>query len=121
MRLGLRPTVFQEGSEKSIIRTLYGDSKEVFERHRHRYEVNPKLVEQIESHGLKFVGKDETGQRMEIFELEDHPFFVATQYHPEYISKVLDPSRPFLGLIAASSGVLDDICKLDLKQRDNDF
>ncbi|ODQ45311.1 hypothetical protein PICMEDRAFT_74077 [Pichia membranifaciens NRRL Y-2026] len=121
MRLGLRPTVFQEGSEKSVIRTLYGDSTEVYERHRHRYEVNPKLVADIESHGMKFVGKDETGQRMEIFELDDHPFFVATQYHPEYISKVLDPSRPFLGLIAASAGVLDDICKLDLKQRDNDF
>lgn len=121
MRLGLRPTVFQPGSEHSTIRTLYGDSDEVFERHRHRYEVNPKLVPEIESNGLKFVGKDESGQRMEIFELDNHPFFVGTQYHPEYISKVLDPSRPFLGLIAAASGTLDKICELDLKQRLNDF
>lgn len=121
MRLGLRPTVFQEGTEDSIIRKLYGDSKEVYERHRHRYEVNPKLVEEIESKGLKFVGKDEAGERMEIFQLDNHPFFVATQYHPEYISKVLDPSRPFLGLIAAASGCLDSILEMDLKQRQNDF
>lgn len=121
MRLGLRPTVFQSGSENSKIRTLYGDSEEVYERHRHRYEVNPKLVSEIESKGFKFVGKDEKGERMEIFELEGHPFFVGTQYHPEYISKVLDPSRPFLGLIAAASGTLEKICELDLKQRTNDF
>jgi CTP synthase len=121
MRLGLRPTVFQQGSENSIIRKLYGESIQVFERHRHRYEVNPKLVKDIEDNGLKFVGKDEAGERMEIFELDNHPFFVATQYHPEYISKVLDPSRPFLGLIAAASGTLDEVLKMDLKQRSNDF
>lgn len=121
MRLGLRPTIFQEGSNNAVIRKLYGDSAEVYERHRHRYEVNPKMVKDIEENGLKFVGKDETGERMEIFELDDHPFFVATQYHPEYISKVLDPSRPFLGLIAAASGTLDEVLKQDLKQRSHDF
>lgn len=121
MRLGLRPTVFQEDSESSKIRKLYGDSAEVFERHRHRYEVNPKLMEEISNNGLKFVGKDEAGDRCEIFELDDHPFYVATQYHPEYISKVLDPSRPFLGLIAAASGKLDEVLRMDLKQRSNDF
>ncbi|OUT20613.1 CTP synthase [Pichia kudriavzevii] len=121
MRLGLRPTVFQEDSESSKIRKLYGDSAEVFERHRHRYEVNPKLMEEISNNGLKFVGKDEAGERCEIFELNDHPFYVATQYHPEYISKVLDPSRPFLGLIAAASGKLDEVLRMDLKQRSNDF
>lgn len=121
MRLGLRPTVFQEDSESSKIRKLYGDSAEVFERHRHRYEVNPKLMEEISNNGLKFVGKDEAGERCEIFELDDHPFYVATQYHPEYISKVLDPSRPFLGLIAAASGKLDEVLRMDLKQRSNDF
>lgn len=121
MRLGLRPTVFQAGSEKSVIRNLYGDSAEVYERHRHRYEINPALVNEIESHGLKFVGKDENGERMEIFELDNHPFFVATQYHPEYISKVLDPSRPFLGLVAASAGCLKEILQQDLKKKTNDF
>ncbi|ODV70864.1 CTP synthase [Cyberlindnera jadinii NRRL Y-1542] len=107
MRLGLRPTVFQ--TDKSVLKKLYGNFDQIEERHRHRYEINPKLISTIEAHGLKFVGRDETGQRMEIFELENHPFFVGTQYHPEYMSKVLDPSKPFLGLVAASAGMLDEI------------
>ncbi|CEP61279.1 CTP synthase LALA0_S02e10814g [Lachancea lanzarotensis] len=109
MRLGLRPTIFQLDSEWSKIRKLYDDASEVHERHRHRYEVNPKLVPELEEHGFMFVGRDETGQRCEILELRNHPYFVATQYHPEYMSKVLDPSQPFLGLIAASAGVLDKL------------
>ncbi|ODV97647.1 hypothetical protein PACTADRAFT_140450 [Pachysolen tannophilus NRRL Y-2460] len=109
MRLGLRPTVFQEGTEWSVLRKLYGNKDQVLERHRHRYEVNPKLVSKIEEHGLIFIGKDENQQRMEIFELKNHLYYVATQYHPEYLSKVLDPSRPFLGLIAASSGMLESL------------
>ncbi|GMM37842.1 CTP synthase [Saccharomycopsis crataegensis] len=111
MRLGLRSTKFQPNSEWSKIRQLYGGKPEVFERHRHRYEVNPKLVSEIENHGLSFVGKDENHLRMEIFELKDesHPYYVAAQYHPEYLSKVLEPSRPFLGLVAAAAGVLDKL------------
>ncbi|SCW03720.1 LAFE_0G16732g1_1 [Lachancea fermentati] len=109
MRLGLRPTNFQNDSEWSKIRKLYGGASEVHERHRHRYEVNPKLVEQLENEGMIFVGKDETGERCEILELRNHPYYVATQYHPEYMSKVLDPSKPFLGLVAASSGILDQV------------
>ena len=56
------------------------------ERHRHRYEVNPEMVEELEAAGLRFVGRDETGVRMEIVELgpeHDHPFFVGAQFHPE--------------------------------------
>ncbi|VEU20499.1 DEKNAAC101366 [Brettanomyces naardenensis] len=121
MRLGSRKTVFQPGSDSSIIRRLYGDPESINERHRHRYEVNPELANQFEEKGLKFVGRDEAGERMEIFELEDHPFFVGTQFHPEYLSKVLDPSRPFLGLVAASSGILDDILKEDLSKKETDF
>ncbi|EDK38976.1 conserved hypothetical protein [Meyerozyma guilliermondii ATCC 6260] len=109
MRLGIHETRFTAGTESSNLRKLYGGSDHVMERHRHRYEVNPKLVEQIEEKGLKFVGKDETGARMELLELQNHKFFVGTQYHPEYLSKVLDPSRPFLGLVAASSGILPEI------------
>ncbi len=111
MRLGIRPTVFQKGSEWSKIRQLYGNVSEVHERHRHRYEVNPELVDALEEKGLHFVGKDEKGERMEIFELKDHPYYVGTQYHPEYLSKVLGPSQPFLGLLAASAGILDDVLK----------
>ena len=56
------------------------------ERHRHRYEVNPDMVEELEAAGLRFVGRDETGTRMEIVELApelDHPFFIGSQFHPE--------------------------------------
>lgn len=109
MRLGIHETRFTAGTEDSNLRKLYGGSDHVMERHRHRYEVNPQLVDQIEEKGLKFVGKDETGARMELLELQNHKFFVGTQYHPEYLSKVLDPSRPFLGLVAASSGILPEI------------
>ncbi|AMD20431.1 HDL313Cp [Eremothecium sinecaudum] len=113
MRLGLRPTNFQPGTEWSKIRNLYGNVDSVHERHRHRYEINPKLIPELENHGLIFVGRDETGQRCEIFELKDHPYYVATQYHPEYRSKVLEPSKPFLGFIAAASGVLGDFLTED--------
>ncbi|RPA87843.1 CTP synthase [Ascobolus immersus RN42] len=109
MRLGLRPTIFQEGSEWSKMRKLYGGAQEVHERHRHRYEVNPEKVEFLASKGLHFVGKDDKGERMEIIELKDHPFYVGVQFHPEYLSRVLDPSKPYLGLVAAASGCLDKI------------
>lgn len=111
MRLGARTTVFQPGSEKSKIRKLYGSADSVEERHRHRYEVNPELVETFEAAGLKFVGRDTAGQRMQVLELDNHPYYVATQYHPEYLSRVLDPSRPILGLVAAACGKLDEITK----------
>lgn len=109
MRLGLRPTFFQDSTEWSKIKKLYGDKASILERHRHRYEINPKLVRELEDKGLVFVGKDETNERCEIFELKNHDYFVATQYHPEYTSKVLDPSRPFVGLIAAAAGIMDPV------------
>lgn len=77
MRLGRHKTIFQPGSEWSKLRTLYGGAGVIEERHRHRYEVNPKMVELLKEKGMEFIGKDETGQRMEIFELKDHPFFVG--------------------------------------------
>ncbi|KAG0233380.1 CTP synthase ura7 [Actinomortierella wolfii] len=107
MRLGIRPTVFQPNTENSKIRKLYGGVESVEERHRHRYEINPEMVGQFEAKGLQFVGKDETGQRMEIVELANHPFFLGVQYHPEYLTRPLKPSPPFLGLILAASGELD--------------
>lgn len=109
MRLGIHSTKFVKDSEWSKLRKLYGGADSVLERHRHRYEVNPKLIADIETNGLKFIGKDESETRMEIVELKDHKFYVGTQYHPEYCSKVLDPSRPFLGLVAAAAGILEDV------------
>lgn len=113
MRLGLHATKFSSDSLWSKLRKLYGGVESVHERHRHRYEVNPKLIDEIEKKGLKFIGKDESEARMEIVELQGHKFFVGTQYHPEYCLKVLDPSRPFLGLVAALAGVLDEVMNRD--------
>ncbi|KAL4918313.1 CTP synthase N-terminus-domain-containing protein [Aspergillus aurantiobrunneus] len=109
MRLGKRPTLFQEGTEWSKFRKLYGDKGEIWERHRHRYEVNPDLVETLESAGLSFIGKDETGKRMEVIELKDHRWYVGVQFHPEYLSRVITPSKSFLGFFAAAAGCLDEI------------
>lgn len=90
MRLGLRPTFFQPSSETSSVRKLYGGGGEVHERHRHRYEINPDYIQRLESAGLHFIGKDDKGERMEIFELPTeaaegptHPYYVGVQYHPE--------------------------------------
>ena len=102
MRLGSRPTIFQV--DDCVIKRLYGVLDAVHERHRHRYEINPDLVDQIEAAGLKFVGKDDSGQRCEIFELDGHPYYVGVQYHPEFKSRPGRPSPPFLGLLLASSG-----------------
>ena len=110
MRLGLRATHFQKDTSWSKLRKLYGaDLEAVHERHRHRYEVNPAYIDQLSEAGLNFIGKDDKGERMEIIELKDHPYFVGVQYHPEYLSRVLKPSPPYLGFVAASAGVLDQI------------
>ncbi|KCV73335.1 CTP synthase [Fonticula alba] len=167
MRLGRRESKFVVSQEESIARRLYGNQESVFERHRHRYEVNPELVDQIEAAGMKFVAKCEQGKRMEILELSHvsvpathldavippsdafaaraaaaaeaatgaeghspaeasdavaaaaaipskdgdsvpevvlpHPFYVATQFHPEYLSRPLEPSPVFVGLILAAT------------------
>lgn len=105
MRLGSRRTLFQ--TPDCIIAKLYHNSDHVDERHRHRYEVNPDMVGMIEDAGLRFVGKDETGKRMEVLELPNHPYYVGVQFHPEFKSRPGRPSAPFLGLILAASGQLE--------------
>ena len=102
MRLGSKPTPFLVDDCK--IRRLYGGVDHVNERHRHRYEVNPDLIEKIEASGLVYVGKDETGKRCEIMELNGHPYYVGTQYHPEFKSRPGRPSPPFLGLLKVACG-----------------
>ena len=102
MRLGSKPTPFLRECK---IKKLYGGVEFVDERHRHRYEVNPDLIEKIEHAGLIFVGKDDSGERCEIMELENHPYYVGTQYHPEFKSRPSRPSPPFLGLLMAASGL----------------
>ncbi|XP_033221886.1 CTP synthase-like isoform X4 [Belonocnema kinseyi] len=124
MRLGKRRTRFS--GENSVIKQLYGNKNSVEERHRHRYEINPKYVGDLQAAGMKFVGHDEQSERMEIVELEGHSYYVATQYHPEYLSRPLKPSPPFLGLILASVGKLKSYlssgCRFSPAQlSDNDF
>ncbi|KAF2766071.1 CTP synthase [Teratosphaeria nubilosa] len=110
MRLGLRPTFWQPNTEWSRLRALYGLSNDsISERHRHRYEVNPAYIDRLQEKGLTFIGKDETGVRQEIVEIKDHPWFVGVQFHPEYLSRVLEPSKPYLGFVAASAGLLKEV------------
>ena len=106
MRLGARETVLKQDS---MSHRLYGKEK-VMERHRHRYEVNPKLVPKLEEAGLQFVGRntDTSGERMEVVELseEKHPFFVAAQFHPEFTSRPELPNPLFLGLLQACKTII---------------
>jgi CTP synthase len=105
MRLGKRMTVLTR--EPCIARTIYGH-EQLWERHRHRYEVNPEYKEQLRSVGLVFSGTNSDGmqERLEIVErpTNEHPFFFAVQYHPEFKSRVLEPSPPFKAFLQASLG-----------------
>ena len=98
MRLGAYPAVLKKGS---IVQKLY-DSDNVSERHRHRYEVNPEYVEKLERCGIVFSGRSPDGVLMEFMELPKHPYFVATQAHPEFKSRPLKPAPLFDGLIKAA-------------------
>ncbi|KAF2794991.1 UTP-ammonia ligase [Melanomma pulvis-pyrius CBS 109.77] len=109
MRLGTRTSHFKPGTEWSKLRAMYGNAEVIEERHRHRYEVNPKYIEELEKAGLAFTSLDDQGVRAESIELKDHPFFVGVQAHPELTSKVLHPSPAILGFVAASAGCLDQM------------
>jgi CTP synthase len=100
MRLGLYPAVLAEGS---LVRELYG-SEVVHERHRHRYEVNNAYREILEAAGLVCSGLSPDGRLVEFVELsrEVHPFFVATQAHPEFLSRPTRPHPLFSGLVEAA-------------------
>ncbi|OKY77697.1 MAG: CTP synthase (UTP-ammonia lyase) PyrG [Candidatus Methanohalarchaeum thermophilum] len=97
MRLGNQITVLEEGT---LVHRLYGKDK-VKERHRHRYEVNPNYIEEIKDSGLNFSGRDLEGRRMECLEIPSHNFFIGTQFHPEFRSRLEEPSPPFLGFVNA--------------------
>ena len=100
MRLGLYPAQLTDGS---LVRTLYGVSH-VDERHRHRYEVNNAYRDQLHEAGLRFSGLSPDGQLVEYIELPTgvHPFYVATQAHPELRSRPTRPHPLFAGLVAAA-------------------
>jgi len=98
MRLGAYPAVLKKDS---LIFKLY-NSEKVSERHRHRYEVNPEYVEKLEKCGIAFSGRSPDGVLMEFMELPNHPYFIATQAHPEFKSRPLRPAPMFNGLIKAA-------------------
>ena len=99
MRLGAYPAILKEGTQ---VYELYGKRK-IYERHRHRYEVNPEYVDILEEHGLVFSGRSPDGVLMEFLELPGHPYFVATQAHPEFKSRPMKPAPLFNGLIKAAA------------------
>ncbi|MDD5598596.1 MAG: gamma-glutamyl-gamma-aminobutyrate hydrolase family protein, partial [Victivallaceae bacterium] len=73
----------------------------IMERHRHRYEVNNKYVKKLAERGMVFSGKSPDGKLVEAIEIPNHPFFLATQYHPELQSRPLSPHPLFLGFLEA--------------------
>ncbi len=98
MRLGNYEAELKAGS---LIAELYG-STQAIERHRHRYEVNPTYHDILKEKGLVISGTSQNGKLVEYIELENHPFFVATQSHPEFTSHFDRPNPLFLGLIQAA-------------------
>jgi CTP synthase len=104
MRLGDKETVIDGDS---IAHELYGTDS-VVERHRHRFEVNPDYIDDIEDEGMVFSGTSASGTRMEILELPDHPYFLGTQFHPEFRSRPGKPSPPFVGLVGAAVERLEE-------------
>ena len=98
MRLGAQPCQLTVGSQAG---KLYG-SFVIHERHRHRYEFNNAYREKFEKAGFVFSGLSPDGKLVEVIELKEHPFFIASQFHPEFLSKPHQPHPLFKGFIAAA-------------------
>jgi len=99
MRLGAYPTVLKKNSLAELV---YGKRK-ISERHRHRYEVNPEYVKRLQEGGMIFSGKSPDKVLIEFIELDNHPYFIATQSHPEFKSRPNKPHPLFTGLIMAAA------------------
>ena len=100
MRLGGYPAKLKKGT---LAYHAYGKDS-IRERHRHRYEVNPEYISHLENGGLIFSGESPDGKLMEIVELpkKEHPFFLGTQFHPEFLSSPLAPHPLFVEFIKAA-------------------
>jgi CTP synthase len=103
MRLGLYPARLTPGSKAAAV---YGQEV-IYERHRHRFEVNNRYRQTLEEAGLVLSGQSPDGRLVEIVELADHPWFVASQFHPEFKSRPERPHPLFDGFIAAALAVRD--------------
>tara|TARA_B100000378_G_scaffold66032_1_gene49530 strand:+ start:291 stop:1943 length:1653 start_codon:yes stop_codon:yes gene_type:complete len=98
MRLGGQQCLLSKGS---LTENLYG-SKKIYERHRHRYEVNNNYVEQLISSGMDVAGRSEDKNLVEVVELKDHPWFIGCQFHPEFTSNPREGHPLFKGFIKAA-------------------
>ena len=98
MRLGRYPCMLAQGSRA---RALYGEA-EIFERHRHRYEFNNDYRAAFQAHGMALAGTSPDGRLVELIELPDHPWFVAAQFHPEFLSRPNRPHPLFRGFVQAA-------------------
>jgi len=98
MRLGADPVKLHEDTQA---RRIYAEAV-IYERHRHRYEVNNHLRKRLEHGGLVFSGTSPDDRLVEVIELPDHPFFVASQYHPEFKSRPLRPQPLFREFVGAA-------------------
>jgi len=104
MRLGVYPCKLQEGTRAHA---AYGEPV-VYERHRHRFEFNNHYRDVLQEAGMVFSGTSPNGRLVEVIELRDHPFFVASQFHPEFRSRPSTPHplfRDFLGAVARRAGI----------------
>ena len=98
MRLGLYPCLLQKGTKAAA---SYGIPS-VDERHRHRFEFNNSYRADFEKHGMVFSGLSPDGRLVEIVEIADHPYMVASQFHPEFLSRPMKPHPLFVGLLKAA-------------------
>ena len=98
MRLGSYPAILKSNS---LVSSIY-KSKNIQERHRHRYEVNINFKSNLEKFGLKFTGLSPDGLLTEAVELEDHPWFIGVQFHPELKSRPFNPHPLFASFVKAS-------------------
>ncbi len=105
MRLGAYPCRFTPQTKASAV---YEGAKEISERHRHRYEFNIGYKETLEKAGLTFAGMSPDGRLAEIVEIEDHPWFVGVQFHPEFTSRPTDPQPLFAAFVQAAVEMMQE-------------
>ena len=105
MRLGLYPAKLLPGSKA---RAVYGQEV-VYERHRHRFEVNNRYRQTLEGAGMLLSGVSPDGRLVEIVELRDHPWFVASQFHPEFKSRPERPHPLFHGFVTTALALQDGV------------
>ena len=100
MRLGIQPTIV---SQNTLLHNVYSKQNVIYERHRHRYEVNEQYVGSLEENGLCISGRSSTDSLVEVIELKHHKWFLGCQYHPEFSSTLRKPNPLFVSFIENSS------------------